>query len=89
MRPRCSYMKATARPNPQLAAPCHCLVTGLQVNIRPDFFNLVLCFHYCDFNLFFCTGRVGPPLPCNDMKLVDVPEMNYFAANGEGEVGSA
>ncbi|TWW58678.1 Long-chain-fatty-acid--CoA ligase 1 [Takifugu flavidus] len=31
-------------------------------------------------------GRVGPPLPCNDMKLVDVPEMNYFAANGEGEV---
>lgn len=50
--------------------------------------NLLFCFHYW-FIFIFCTGRVGPPLPCNDMKLVDVPEMNYFAANGEGEVGSA
>ncbi|TSN95701.1 Long-chain-fatty-acid--CoA ligase 1 [Bagarius yarrelli] len=31
-------------------------------------------------------GHVGPPLPCNYVKLVDVPEMNYYAANGEGEV---
>ncbi|XP_048043916.1 long-chain-fatty-acid--CoA ligase 1b [Megalobrama amblycephala] len=31
-------------------------------------------------------GHVGAPLPCNDIKLVDVAEMNYFAANGEGEV---
>ncbi|XP_030620571.1 long-chain-fatty-acid--CoA ligase 1 [Chanos chanos] len=31
-------------------------------------------------------GHVGPPLPCNYVKLVDVAEMNYFAANGEGEV---
>ncbi|XP_030644198.1 long-chain-fatty-acid--CoA ligase 1a [Chanos chanos] len=31
-------------------------------------------------------GHVGPPLPCNSIKLVDVPEMNYLAANGEGEV---
>ncbi|XP_061100826.1 long-chain-fatty-acid--CoA ligase 1a isoform X2 [Conger conger] len=31
-------------------------------------------------------GHVGPPLPCNILKLVDVSEMNYFAANGEGEV---
>lgn len=31
-------------------------------------------------------GHVGPPLPCNYMKVVDVPEMNYFAADGEGEV---
>lgn len=41
------------------------------------------------FFFFSYTGRVGPPLPCNDIKLVDVAEMNYFAANGEGEVGSA
>ncbi|XP_061573006.1 long-chain-fatty-acid--CoA ligase 1a isoform X1 [Cololabis saira] len=31
-------------------------------------------------------GHVGPPLPCNAIKLVDVVEMNYLAANGEGEV---
>ncbi|KAG9347009.1 hypothetical protein JZ751_005936 [Albula glossodonta] len=31
-------------------------------------------------------GHVGAPLPCNSVKLVDVAEMNYFAANGEGEV---
>lgn len=34
-------------------------------------------------------GHVGPPLPCNAVKLVDVAEMNYLAANGEGEVSSA
>lgn len=39
------------------------------------------------FFFFPYTGGVGPPLPCNDIKLVDVAEMNYFAANGEGEVG--
>ncbi|XP_043098982.1 long-chain-fatty-acid--CoA ligase 1a isoform X1 [Puntigrus tetrazona] len=31
-------------------------------------------------------GHVGAPLPCNFVRLVDVAEMNYFAANGEGEV---
>ncbi|XP_072524325.1 long-chain-fatty-acid--CoA ligase 1b [Salminus brasiliensis] len=31
-------------------------------------------------------GHVGPPLPCNYVKLVDVAEMNYLAVNGEGEV---
>ncbi|XP_066523110.1 long-chain-fatty-acid--CoA ligase 1b [Hoplias malabaricus] len=32
------------------------------------------------------SGHVGPPLPCNLVKLVDVAEMNYLAVNGEGEV---
>ncbi|KAM5192103.1 long-chain-fatty-acid--CoA ligase 1 isoform 1-T4 [Mantella aurantiaca] len=31
-------------------------------------------------------GHVGPPMPCNYVKLVDVEEMNYFATKGEGEV---
>uniref|UniRef100_A0A3P8UX74 Long-chain-fatty-acid--CoA ligase n=1 Tax=Cynoglossus semilaevis TaxID=244447 RepID=A0A3P8UX74_CYNSE len=31
-------------------------------------------------------GHVGPPLPCNTVKLVDVAEMNYLSVNGEGEV---
>lgn len=35
---------------------------------------------------FILSGHVGPPLPCNSIKLVDVAEMNYLAVNGEGEV---
>nr|XP_057919732.1 long-chain-fatty-acid--CoA ligase 1-like [Doryrhamphus excisus] len=31
-------------------------------------------------------GHVGAPLPCNNIKLVDVAEMKYLAVNGEGEV---
>lgn len=31
-------------------------------------------------------GNVGPPLRCNYIKLVDVPDMNYFASKGQGEV---
>lgn len=31
-------------------------------------------------------GHVGPPLPCNYVKLIDVAEMSYYAAEGEGEV---
>ena len=31
-------------------------------------------------------GHVGPPIPVSKVKVVDVPDLNYFAANGEGEV---
>lgn len=29
---------------------------------------------------------MGPPLPCNKIKLVDVPDMQYYAKDGKGEV---
>lgn len=32
------------------------------------------------------SGTVGAPLVCNQVKLVDVPEMNYFADKNKGEV---
>lgn len=32
------------------------------------------------------TGQVGPPLPCCEIKLIDVPEMEYYAKNNQGEV---
>ncbi|GIX88374.1 long-chain-fatty-acid--CoA ligase 1 [Caerostris extrusa] len=34
----------------------------------------------------YSVGHVGPPLPCCHIKLIDVPEMEYFAINGQGEV---
>ncbi|KAK2557942.1 Long-chain-fatty-acid--CoA ligase 1 [Acropora cervicornis] len=33
-------------------------------------------------------GHVGPPIPCNIVKLVDVEEMEYFAKSGQGENGT-
>ena len=30
--------------------------------------------------------HVGPPVACCCVKLVDVPEMEYFATNNQGEV---
>ena len=34
----------------------------------------------------WASGHVGAPLPCAMVKLTDIPEMNYLAKNGEGEV---
>ncbi|XP_031548889.1 long-chain-fatty-acid--CoA ligase 1-like [Actinia tenebrosa] len=34
----------------------------------------------------FSTGHVGAPAPCNQVKLVDVPEMGYYAKDGHGEI---
>ncbi|KAM4838061.1 long-chain-fatty-acid--CoA ligase 5 [Urocitellus parryii] len=32
------------------------------------------------------SGHVGVPVACNYVKLEDVPDMNYFSANNEGEI---
>ncbi|KAJ7319203.1 hypothetical protein OS493_036366 [Desmophyllum pertusum] len=32
------------------------------------------------------TGHVGPPLPCNLIKLVDVPEKECYSKDGRGEI---
>jgi long-chain acyl-CoA synthetase len=32
------------------------------------------------------SGNVGGPLPCIEFKLVDVPDMNYFAKDVKGEI---
>lgn len=34
----------------------------------------------------FVLGHVGPPIPSCMVKLVDVPEKNYYARDGKGEV---
>ncbi|XP_069755990.1 long-chain-fatty-acid--CoA ligase 5 [Narcine bancroftii] len=46
------------------------------------------CTAGCTFSMAgdSAAGHVGPPLPCNIVKLVDVEDMNYFAVNGEGEI---
>lgn len=47
---------------------------------------MCVCMYSLMSSLCFIAGHVGAPLPCNDIKLVDVAEMNYYASNGEGEV---
>lgn len=37
-------------------------------------------------SVFCCTGHVGVPIACNYVKLIDVPEMEYYAKDGIGEV---
>ncbi|KAF3695949.1 Long-chain-fatty-acid--CoA ligase 1 [Channa argus] len=46
------------------------------------------CTAGCTFSMpgDWTTGHVGSPLPCAMVKLVDIPEMNYYAKNGEGEI---
>lgn len=38
------------------------------------------------FNDVTTAGHVGPPVPCNIIKLVDVEEKEYYAKNGQGEI---
>ncbi|XP_076126030.1 long-chain-fatty-acid--CoA ligase 1 [Alosa pseudoharengus] len=46
------------------------------------------CTAGCTFSMpgDWSAGHVGAPLPCAMVKLTDIPEMNYYAKNGEGEI---
>ena len=46
------------------------------------------CVAPCTFNIVgdYSVGQVGPPISCCHIKLVDVPEMEYFAEKDKGEV---
>ncbi|XP_063051820.1 long-chain-fatty-acid--CoA ligase 6 [Engraulis encrasicolus] len=46
------------------------------------------CTAGCTFSMpgDWSAGHVGAPLPCAMVKVTDIPEMNYYAANGEGEI---
>lgn len=54
--------------------------THTQRRLQKDHMHKLLCVCVC------VLGHVGPPLPCNYVKLIDVAEMSYYAAEGEGEV---
>ncbi|GIX77429.1 long-chain-fatty-acid--CoA ligase 6 [Caerostris extrusa] len=46
------------------------------------------CVAPCTLNIQgdFSVGHVGPPISCCHIKLVDVPEMEYYSKDGKGEV---
>uniref|UniRef100_A0A671VFA7 Arachidonate--CoA ligase n=1 Tax=Sparus aurata TaxID=8175 RepID=A0A671VFA7_SPAAU len=46
------------------------------------------CTAGCTFSMpgDWSAGHVGAPLPCAMVKLVDIPDMNYYAKNGDGEI---
>uniref|UniRef100_A0A673K3S0 Arachidonate--CoA ligase n=1 Tax=Sinocyclocheilus rhinocerous TaxID=307959 RepID=A0A673K3S0_9TELE len=46
------------------------------------------CTAGCTFSMpgDWSAGHVGAPLPCAMVKLTDIPDMNYYAKNGEGEI---
>uniref|UniRef100_A0AAQ4NYJ6 Arachidonate--CoA ligase n=1 Tax=Gasterosteus aculeatus aculeatus TaxID=481459 RepID=A0AAQ4NYJ6_GASAC len=46
------------------------------------------CTAGCTFSMpgDWSADHVGAPLPCARVKLVDIPDMNYYAKNGDGEI---
>ncbi|GIX87467.1 hypothetical protein CDAR_30822 [Caerostris darwini] len=46
------------------------------------------CVAPCTLNIQgdFSVGHVGPPISCCHIKLVDVPEMEYYSKDGKGEI---
>lgn len=79
-------MKAMGRQSAQLDVLSPSLETTVQVTfwVHEAAWRTRVTWPQTDLS---SADHVGPPLPCNSVKLVDVPEMNYLAVNGEGEVG--
>ncbi|XP_060736644.1 long-chain-fatty-acid--CoA ligase 6 isoform X1 [Tachysurus vachellii] len=46
------------------------------------------CTAGCTFSMpgDWSAGHVGAPLPCSMVKLTNIPDMNYYAKNGQGEI---
>lgn len=52
----------------------------------PGLWLVISAYNSGIINFCFNSGHCGPPLSCCMVKLVDVPDMNYFAKDGKGEV---
>ena len=78
-------------PHPQQSAPLyqpqynqmHLSIFPLQT---PGLVQVIILFPASQSTSGLQPGHVGPPLPCNMVKLADVAHMEYFTSGGQGEV---
>lgn len=47
---------------------------------------MYICSLFFSSPTFLSLGNVGPPMPCCEIKLADVEDMNYYAKDNKGEV---
>lgn len=58
------------------------------VNSLKEKRKTMISFRFIVQCIFLFIGNVGPPLPCCEIKLADVEDMNYYAKDNKGEVHS-